>query len=95
MKKLFLILMSVLCVSHQAFTIYNPFQVLLLMPGRAAAVIAYAGKKAGLVSDETSRPTIWLHEEDSLIDEPVKVEKETPPPVEKSELASLIDEWDE
>ena len=66
MKKLFLILMSVLCVSHQAFTIYNPFQVLLLMPGRAAAVIAYAGKKAGLVSDETSRPTIWLHEEDSL-----------------------------
>jgi hypothetical protein len=40
-------------------------------------------------------PIPEIHEEDSLIDEPVKVAKETPPPVEKSELASLIDEWDE
>ena len=42
-----------------------------------------------------AEPIPEIHEEDSLIDEPVKVEKETPPPVEKSELASLIDEWDE
>jgi hypothetical protein len=30
-----------------------------------------------------------------VIEEPVKVEKEAPPLVEKTELASLIDEWDE
>jgi hypothetical protein len=40
-------------------------------------------------------PIPEIHEEDSLIEEPVKVEKETPPPVEKQALASLIDEWDE
>lgn len=66
MKKLFLILMSFLCLSHQAFTIYNPFQVLLLIPGRAAAVVAYAGNKVGLVSEEASRAITWLHEDDSL-----------------------------
>ncbi len=40
-------------------------------------------------------PAPEIHEEDSVIEEPVKVEKEAPPLVEKTELASLIDEWDE
>ena len=66
MKKLFLILMSFLCSSHQIFTMYNPLFAAAIMKGRVAAIGAYVGSKVGLISQDDSRPTMWLHEDDIL-----------------------------
>ena len=56
----------------------------------AQAIAPPVSKKA-----EAPAPIPEINDDDNALAEPVKVEKETPPLVEKSELASLIDEWDE
>ena len=44
---------------------------------------------------EAPAPIPEINDDDNSLAEPVKVEKEAAPLVEKTELASLIDEWDE
>ena len=40
-------------------------------------------------------PIVEINDDDTTIDEPVKVPKEPEPPVAKSEILNLIDEWDQ